>query len=231
MFCSNCGSELGAGAQFCSRCGSSQRIESGQGGASQVPAAAPAFMPAPGGKASTGRWIGQGWELVKTDLGNFVVMTILMLIVSGAVPFLLQGAMTAGFQGVCKKKLQGHRVEIADLFQGFQFFVPTLVAHLVISILIFVGILFFIIPGLVVAAMYNFTYLFIVDKRWDFQQAFHASASVVKQDYAGYTLFIVALGLLNIAGAVCLFVGLLVTIPISMAAVAVAYRDVVGFER
>ena len=54
---------------------------------------------------------------------------------------------------------------------------------------------------------------------------------MVKQDYAGYTLFIVALGLLNIAGAMCLFVGLLVTIPISMAAVAVAYRDVVGFER
>jgi uncharacterized membrane protein len=52
----------------------------------------------------------------------------------------------------------------------------------------------------------------------------------VKQDYVGYTLFIIVLGLLNFAGVLCLFVGLLVTIPITFAAISVAYRDAVGFE-
>jgi hypothetical protein len=53
---------------------------------------------------------------------------------------------------------------------------------------------------------------------------------VVKQDYFGYTMFVIALGLLNIAGVLCLLVGLLVTIPITFAAISVAYQDAVGFK-
>ncbi|MCU1272570.1 MAG: hypothetical protein JWO48_1, partial [Bryobacterales bacterium] len=75
-----------------------------------------------------------------------------------------------------------------------------------------------------------FTYLFIIDKKLPFREAMRASAAVVKQDYVGYTLFLIALALLNFAGVLCLFVGVLVTIPITMAAVTVAYRDVVGFD-
>jgi uncharacterized membrane protein len=216
--------------QFCSACGASQRIETGSGGTGPVTTAPPAYIPATGGQAETVRWIGAGWEVVKGDLGNFVLMTVVMMIVNGALPLILQGALMAGFQGACKKKLKGQRVDIGDLFQGFQFFGATLKAHLVVMILVFFGMLCFIIPGLVVAAMYNFTYLFIIDKKWDYRAAMRASAAVVKQDYFGYTLFLIALALLNVAGVLCLFVGVLVTIPISMAAITVAYRDVVGFE-
>src|SRR5712691_8678570 len=230
MFCQNCGSQVGPGAQFCSRCGASQRIEAGASGGGQVTTAPPPYLPVLGGKAETSRWIGQGWELVKSDLGNFVLMTFIMMVVNGTVPLILQGALYAGFQGACKKKLRGERVDIGDLFQGFQFFGPTLKAHLVILILVFFGMICFVIPGLVLAAMYNFSYLFIIDRKLPYRAAMRASAAVVKQDYLGYTLFLIALGLLNIAGVLCLFVGVLVTIPISMAAITVAYRDVVGFE-
>jgi uncharacterized membrane protein len=229
MFCQNCGSTVETNASFCAKCGSSQRIEAGPGGAA-VASAPAAFTVPTGGKSDTMRWIGQGWELVKDDLGTFVLMTIVMSVVNGVVPLLLQGATTAGFQGACKKKLRGQKPQLGDLFDGFQVFGATLVAHIVISILTFIGVLFLIIPGLVVAAMYIFTFLFIIDKRMDFSAAMRASHAVVKQDYVGYTLFIIVLGLLNFAGVLCLLVGLLVTIPITFAAISVAYRDAVGFE-
>ena len=229
MFCQNCGSDVGDAA-FCTRCGARQRIEGGTSGAADVVSAPPPYMPAVGGRANTTQWIGQGWELVKTDLGNFVLMTVLMLVINGALPLLLHGALTAGFQGACKKKLLGHRFDMADLFEGFHFFGSTLAANVVITILVFLGVLLFIIPGLILAAMYNFTFLFIIDKKYDYKQAMRASAAVVKQDYFGYTIFLIALGLLNLAGVLCLFVGLLVTVPVSMAAITIAYRDVVGFE-
>ena len=54
----------------------------------------------------------------------------------------------------------------------------------------FAGTLLCIIPGLVVAAMYKFTYLFIVDKRMDFWPAMQASHAVVKNDYFGFTMFL-----------------------------------------
>jgi hypothetical protein len=227
MYCHSCGSPIESGAGFCASCGSAQRIEAGPGAVMPPPAA---YTVRTGVQSDTMRWIGEGWEVVKADLGTYVLMTIVMMLVSGAVPLLLQGATTAGFQIACRKTLRGQKPSVADLFEGFQFFVPTLLAHIVISILVFIGLLFFIIPGLVVAAMYNFTYLFIVDKRMDMGTAMQASHAVVKQDYFGYTMFLIALGLLNIAGFLCLIVGLLVTVPITFAALTVAYRDAVGFE-
>jgi uncharacterized membrane protein len=228
MFCQSCGSPVEAAAGFCAKCGSAQRIE----GSSIPVAAAPAYtVRRTGGKSDTMRWIGQGWDLVKADLGTFVLMTIVMAVVNGMVPVLLQGATTAGFQAACGKSLRRQKPEVGDLFAGFQFFGSTLGAHIVISILTFIGVLFLVIPGLVVAAMYSFTFLFIVDKRMDMGTAMRASHAVVKQDYVGYTLFVIALGLLNVLGVLCLLVGVLVTIPVTFAAISVAYQDVVGFER
>ena len=230
MYCHSCGSPIESTVGFCASCGSAQRIEAGPGAAAVATAPA-TYTVHTGVKSDTMRWIAEGWDLVKADLGTFVLMAIVMTLVNGAIPFLLQGATTAGFQAAVRKRLRGQKPAVGDLFEGFQFFASTLGAHIVISILVFIGILFFIIPGLVVAAMYNFTYLFIVDKRMDMGTAMRASHAVVKQDYVGYTLFVIALGLLNIAGLLCLVVGLLVTVPITFAAITVAYRDAVGFER
>jgi hypothetical protein len=229
MFCKSCGSEIGDNAQFCVKCGAAQQIAGGESTVAAV-AAAPAYNLAKGGPAQTSRWIGQGWDLTKDDLGMFVVMTILNLVVNGAVPFLLQGPLTAGFQVSFKRKLRGQKAELGDLFLGFNFFGSTLAAYLVTTIFTFIGFLFLIVPGLVIAAMYTFTFLFIVDKRMDFWTAMRASHAVVKQDYLGYTLFLIGLIALNIVGFLCLVVGLLVTVPMTMAAIAAAYQDVVGFE-
>ena len=230
MFCRNCGTQLGDNAGFCSSCGTAQRIEAGTGGAAPLATTPVAYTPATGCKANTSQWIGQGWELVKADMGNFILVTVVMMVVNGTVPFVLQGALNAGFQGFCKRKLQGKKAEIGNLFDGFQVFVPALLASLVMAILVFCGLLFLIIPGIVVAAIYQFTYMFIIDKRMEFGQAMKASHAVVKQDYFGFTIFLIALGLVNVVGFLCLIVGLLVTIPLTLAASAVAYRDVVGFE-
>ena len=57
-----------------------------------------------------------------------------------------------------------------------------------------------------------------------------ASHAVVKNDYFGFTMFLILAFLVNLLGLCCLVVGLLVTIPVTFAAITVAYRDIVGFE-
>src|SRR6185295_18654057 len=123
------------------------------------------------------------------------------------------------------------KAEFADLFKGFNFFVPALVASLIIGLFTFAGTLLCLIPGLVVAAMYKFTYLFIVDKKMDFWPAMQASHAVVKNDYVGFTLFLLLAFLVNLLGVSCCFVGLLVTIPVTFAAITVAYKEIVGFDQ
>lgn len=147
------------------------------------------------------------------------------------VPVILQGPLIAGLQIFCIKKILNRQTQFADLFKGFDFFLPALVASLVIALFTFVGSLLCIIPGLVVAAMYKFTYLFIVDKRMEFWPAMQASHSVVKNDYFGFTLFLLAMACVDILGILCCFIGIFVALPVTFAAITVAYKEVVGFEQ
>jgi len=195
--------------------------------ASGVPAPAP-WVPPIGLKAMPGKWIGEGWDMVKADMGTYVLISLIFFLLNG-VPF-IQGALIAGFHIYTMKKIMGRPAEFGDLFKGFNYFIPTLVAALLIGLFTFLGTLLCIIPGLVVAAMYKFTYLFIVDKRMDFWPAMEASHAIVKQDYFGFTMFLLLAVLVNMLGALCCIVGLLVSIPVTIAAITVAYKELVGFD-
>lgn len=222
MFCHRCGTQVDPNAQFCTNCGES--LAGSPGGA----ALAVAWTPPARVQVTMGRWLSAGWNLVMADLGTYVLITLLFFLLS-SVP-LIQGALIAGFHIYTIKKLTGRRAELADYFQGFSFFVPALVASILIGVFTFIGFLCLIIPGLVVAAMYKFTFLFIVDKRMDFWQAMKASHTVVRNDYFGFTMFLIVAFLINVLGFLCLLVGLLVTVPMTFAAITVAYQEIVGFE-
>ena len=224
MFCHTCGTQVGNDVQFCPNCGQSLVA----GPIAGAPPAAP-WTPPIGIKAEPGRWIGMGWDIVKADLGNYVLIALIFFVLNG-VP-LIQGALIAGFHIFTMKRLMGRKAEFGDLFKGFNFFVPTLVASLLIAIFTFAGTLLCIIPGLVVAAMYKFTYLFIIDKRMDFWPAMQASHAVVKNDYFGFTMFLILAFLVNLLGLICCVVGLLVTVPLTFAAITVAYKEIVGFDQ
>jgi hypothetical protein len=228
MFCHGCGTQVADDVRFCPNCGRAL----GQA----PPAPGPPFGNVPpaawtarvGIRAQPGRWISAGWTLVQADLGNYLVASLVFWLLGG-VPF-IQGALIAGFHVFTMKKLMGRRADVGDLFKGFNFFVATLVASILIGLFTFCGTLLLIIPGLVIAAMYKFTYLFIVDKRMDFWPAMQASHAVVSSDYLGFTLFLVLLFLVNVLGFLCLIVGLLVSIPVTFAAITIAYQEIVGFD-
>ena len=224
MFCHKCGTQVNTDVQFCPTCGEPMTSPLASGPSAALPWTAPTGI-----KATPGKWIGEGWELVKADMGTYVLISLIFFLLNG-VPF-IQGAMIAGFHIYTMKKIMGRPAEFGDLFKGFNFFIPTLVAAILIGLFTFLGTLLCIIPGLVVAAMYKFTYLFIVDKRMDFWPAMEASHAVVKNDYFGFTMFLLLAVLVNLLGALCCIVGLLVSIPVTFAAITVAYREIVGFDQ
>ena len=223
MFCNSCGTQVDNNVQYCPSCGKLLYAAAGTPPPPAVPWVAPVGI-----KAAPGRWTGEAWRIVTADLGNYLLISIIFFFLNG-VP-LIQGPLIAGFHVFTLKKLAGRPADLADLFKGFNYFVPTLVASLLIGLFVFGGTLLCIIPGLVIAAMYKFTYLFIVDKRMDFWPAMQASHAVVKNDYAGFTLFLLLLAAVNILGALCCIVGIFLTLPVTFAAITVAYKEIVGFD-
>jgi uncharacterized membrane protein len=223
MFCHRCGARVGSELRFCPNCG--QALPTSLEGAK----ISGSWTPASRAEASPGRWISEGWALVQADLGNYVLIALLFFLLSG-VP-LIQGALVAGFHIYTMKKLSGRNPDIGDFFKGFNFFLHSLVASLLIGLFTFLGVLALLIPGLVIAAMYKFTYLFIVDKRMEFWPAMQASHNVVKNDYFGFTMFLILAFFVNVLGFLCFIVGLLVTVPVTFAAVTIAYKELVGFDQ
>jgi uncharacterized membrane protein len=223
MFCSKCGAQVGTDVRVCPQCGNVQ---------GEAPGAPPVTWTAPVGvKAQTGRWVSAGWQMVTADLGNYALVSLIFVVVNSVASIVTQGPLQTGFHLYCMKKMYGRRADVGDIFKGFDFFLPAFVAALLIGIFVFFGVLVCIIPGLVLASMYKFTYLFILDKKMDFWPAMEASHAVVKNDYFGFTMFLIVLGLINLLGVLCCVVGLLVTIPLSVAAITVAYQEIVGFDQ
>ena len=180
--------------------------------------------------AQTSKWISDGWQLMSGELVQIVLANLLGAVIASLTFGILTGAITIGMNILLTRKLLYGRADLGDLFKGLKYFVDGLLATIVIAIFVCLGSLLCVIPGLIVAAMYMFTFHFIFDKRLGFWDAMQASHNVVKQDYFGYTIFLVSVALLNILGALACFVGVLVTIPWGHSAITAAYRDAVGFD-
>lgn len=227
MFCTTCGAQVNPGARFCPTCGAV--LGDKPDTPSAPPPPAPEFVAPIGGRVQTGKWISTAWTLVTAQVWMFALATIVMVVLSGVVPVIVQGPMLAGMHIICWRVLLGGRADVSELFKGFNFFVPSLVASLLIMIFSFLGLFACLVGALVVSSIFQFTYLFIVDRKLDFWPAMQASHAVVKQDYFGFILFLLALIGINILGALACLVGLLVTVPLHYLAVTAAYKDLVGF--
>ena len=70
----------------------------------------------------------EGWETIKDQYWLFLGITFVAMLVGGAVPVVLVGAMTCGLYMCLFAKMRGEPVEFGMLFKGFDYFVQGLVA-------------------------------------------------------------------------------------------------------
>jgi hypothetical protein len=231
MFCPKCGSQVAAEAPYCPVCGMPQS----PGAAQNAPfGAPPMIVPAPAirtEKANATKWIGQGWDLVKSDIPTFAIHTVLYAVVSGAVPFILQGPMMLGIQYSLMRRMFVGRSEVGDVFKGFNYFVPAMVVGILVSIFSSLGFVLCIVPGFFVLAALQFPFLLILDKGMDFWPAMETSMAAAKKDWGGYLVFVLLQMVVVFVGVLACLVGLLVALPVVNAAMVAAYQDVFGFEQ
>jgi len=166
--------------------------------------------------------------MVKSDFWNFVLISLLFYLISGACTWILMGPMMCSFYYIIFQKMRGKKIDIGDIAKGFSFFLPALLANLVISIFTLAGIICCIIPGLVISAMYSFVYPLMIERNLAFWDAMEESRKIIWPHIWGFFLFEIVGILILIAGYLVCFVGILVALPICFCAYACAYRDWVG---
>jgi hypothetical protein len=80
----------------------------------------------------------EGWAAIKDRYWLFLGLTLVAMLIGGAVPIVLIGPMMCGLYLCLFAQMRGEPVEFGDLFKGFDYFVQGLVAAAIQTVPIFI---------------------------------------------------------------------------------------------
>lgn len=133
--------------------------------------------------------------------------------------------------GVFKIFLKLERNESAnfsDLIQHYKLFLKYVLSHIVTVLVIIVGFILLIFPGIIFALRYSMVPWLVVDKElWPFPALKESSKMTYGHKWQLLKFYVVLLGV-NILGLLALGVGLLVSVPVSMFAMVHVYNKLLN---
>ncbi len=179
----------------------------------------------------TGEWFSEAWQLISKDIVTHLILGLIVGLGSSITGGLLWGPLMGGYLWIVFRKLRDpeYTPEIGDVGKGFEMFVQTFLVGIVGGIIAALGILGCFVGVFVTSALVVLALPLVVEGGMDFWSAITASISKTKENLMGWILFVLAVGLVNaIGGAVG--IGFIITVPLSAALMAIAYRDTFGLS-
>ena len=162
-----------------------------------------------------GTCVSTGFNGLKKDPVTHIVTTLLIGIVGSVTAGLLTGPMMVGYMRMIKREDEGFKAEIADVFKGFDDFVPALLAVLLSSIVVGIGFMFCVLPGLLIMALVPVaTYLVAVGEK-DGINAIKRAWDAVKANLMGAFFCGLVLAIVGSLGSFLCGVGIILTLPIA----------------
>ena len=142
----------------------------------------------------------------------------------GAVNIGLSTLLSMGFTAVV---IRAHdmleSVDVNDLWHPRPFW-KFLAVELLVGLIVLVGFVLLIVPGVIAILAYMFVQYLVIDKGLGPIEALKESARITRGSRWELLFLLLIVFVLNILGAVALLVGLLVSIPVTALAMVHAYR-------
>lgn len=148
-----------------------------------------------------------------------VLINIILFIISMVVGILLRIGSLSFFFNAEKDKGQ-----FKDLFDAQGVFFNYFVAYVLLSIVIILGFILLIVPGIILYLVYMFVPMLIVDKKMAVLDSFKKSAEMTKGHRLHLLGFVCVAVLINFVGAIAFLIGLFVTMPITIFASLYIYH-------
>jgi len=175
------------------------------------------------------------WLFVGSSLIYAVVQLILGTIehklpglVSALISLVAGTLLALGLMSLYLKAHDDVRSATFSLLWNPKPFWQYLATSIVMGIIVVVGLLLLIVPGVILALAFSFApYIVIERKVWP-MEALKESWRLTKGHWLKLFLLALTITALNIVGAMVLLVGLLVTAPLSILAMVHAYRTLSG---
>lgn len=197
--------------------------------------------------------VSYGWQTTKKNFKFFFILLLILLAVNivpnmlswgenhptmfspnngedflvfiiNIIGWVLQMVVSLGLIGIALKIHDKKKVEYKNLFDYFRLVIPYIFGSIVYGLVVLVGLILLIVPGIIWGIKFRYYTYFMVDKNMGPIDAMKESSKITQGNKWNLFLFGLVMGLINILGFLALFVGLLVTIPISMMAEAYVFR-------
>jgi hypothetical protein len=167
--------------------------------------------------------LSEAWDLFQNDFVLYVLAGLVTIATSIVSLGLLSGPVTVGFIKLVEKRRRGEEGNPTDVFDGFSQFGDSFIASLLIGVGVAIGILLFVLPGLLFGLSMVFTFPAIAIDNETATGGMAKSFSIITENLALSAVFLVILLVLSgIGGAV--FFGTLLTLPFGLVLITLAYH-------
>ena len=203
--------------------------------------------PVGGGEFRVGDAVSYGWNATVKNIGPMLVITIVILLVQAVLRFVGAGfhnnllaaawnimlfvvglVLAMGLIRAALRVTDGGRPDVNQLTQTDDF-LPYLLVAIITGVLIGIGLLLCIVPGIIVAVFVGFAGYVVIDQHeTDPIAAVKRSFEIVKPKFGPIIGLLFLLALINIVGALLCGVGLLFTYPMTAVTLAYTYRTLNG---
>lgn len=164
-------------------------------------------------------------------VGEGAATSLLMNVLSQVLVPALAMPIFAGVYIIAIKHSLGLSHTVGEVFSHYSKTIPLVLTSILMSLLITIGFLFLILPGIYLMFAYIFAIPLVVEKGLGPWQALEVSRKAVTKNWFGFFALAMILLLINIAGTIPLTIGLIWTVPLSMLAYGIAYRNMFGYEQ
>lgn len=184
-----------------------------------------------------------GWEKTKEHMELALFTTLLVLAVSslaggiddrsfhlssslfGLVVTIFLIIIKIGYTKIFLKIQNGETPKFVEIFEHYNIFWRYLGTSILFCLTVAGGLILLIIPGIFWAVRFSFSPLIVIDAKVGPIAAMKESYAITKGSFWKILLFWIVVGLINLAGLILFWVGLLVTVPLTTLASIYVYRE------
>lgn len=151
-------------------------------------------------------------------------LATMFFFIAGVVLWVIQALISIGLIRIVLANVDNHKASLEDLFTGSRFLLNSILGSVAYALLIVVGFIFLIVPGIICMVRFQFYQYLIIDKDMNPIAALKESWRITRGSFWQLILFALAVVAVNFVGVFALGIGLLWSIPTTLLAIGWVYR-------
>ena len=163
------------------------------------------------------------WEVFRRDPFMYVVASVVLAVLAVLSLGLVAGPLTVGFIDMVRRGQRGEPLAISLLFSRFDTFVAGLVALIIVSIVVSLGMLLLVIPGLLAMLFATWVFHVIAFENTTGIAALERSVQLVRTYFAHTIALALVVSIAHAVGSL-IFFGVLLSGPLSLIALTIGYE-------